>query len=148
MQRFLYRTVSEALSRIDHISYRMRLLWCSLSACHKNYICSGDAFTCKASPLPKQSPGLFWNSPLAKRFGDICGALPHTPPEALPLDSAKGAKAPLESQPFGFNDETTIFERLIQDAAALLHPVFYTFIIFYLYYPMKYVIIKSSYYNK
>ena len=26
----------------------------------------GDAFSCKASPLPKQSTGLFGNSPLVK----------------------------------------------------------------------------------
>ena len=63
-----------------------------MTLCQKNLILSGDAFTCKASPLPKQSPGLFWNSPLAKRPADKCGALPHTPPEALPLDFAKGAQ--------------------------------------------------------
>ena len=27
----------------------------------------GDALSCRASPLPKQSAGLFWNSPLAER---------------------------------------------------------------------------------
>ena len=27
----------------------------------------GDALSCRASPLPKQSTGLFWNSPLAER---------------------------------------------------------------------------------
>ena len=56
--------------------------------------------------------GLFFNSPFAKRFEAICGvtphsvgrcraatkgtgllSLPHTPPEALPLDSAKGTQS-------------------------------------------------------
>ena len=27
---------------------------------------------------------------LAERFVVMCGALPHTPPKALPLESAKG----------------------------------------------------------
>jgi hypothetical protein len=32
------------------------------------FLSLGDAFTCKASPFEKQSTGLFFNSPLAKRF--------------------------------------------------------------------------------
>jgi len=63
-------------------------------------------------PLKKQSTGLFFNFPFAKRFEAICGvtphsvgrcraatkgtgllSLPHTPPEALPLDSAKGTQS-------------------------------------------------------
>ena len=51
-----------------------------------------DAFTCKASLFQKQSTGLFLKFTLAKRLRN-CGALPHTPPEALPLDSAKGTQS-------------------------------------------------------
>ena len=77
-----------------------------------NPIFLGNAFTCKAFPLKKQSTGLFFNSPFAKRFEAICGvtphsvgrcraatkgtgllSLPHTPPKALPLDSAKGTQS-------------------------------------------------------
>ena len=68
--------------------------------------------TAGSHPLEKQSSGLFFNSPFAKRFEAICGvtphsvgrcraatkgtgllSLPHTPPEALPLDSAKGTQS-------------------------------------------------------
>ena len=68
--------------------------------------------TAGSHPLKKQSTGLFFNSPFAKRFEAICGvtphsvgrcraatkgtgllSLPHTPPEALPLDSAKGTQS-------------------------------------------------------
>ena len=31
-------------------------------------------------PLEKQSTGLFFNSPFAKRFATVCGALTHTLP--------------------------------------------------------------------
>ena len=51
----------------------------------------GDAFTCKASPLPKQSTGLFGNSPLAKRPTE-CGALPHALQGLSALDLTKGVK--------------------------------------------------------
>ena len=68
--------------------------------------------TAGSYPLKKQSTGLFFYSPFAKRFEAICGvtphsvgrcraatkgtgllSLPHTPPEALPLDSAKGTQS-------------------------------------------------------
>ena len=71
--------------------------------------------TAGSHPLKKQSTGLFFNFPFAKRFEAICGvtphsvgrcraatkgtgllsllSLPHTPPKALPLDSAKGTQS-------------------------------------------------------
>ena len=68
--------------------------------------------TAGSHPLEKQSTGLFFNSPFAKHFEAICGvtphsvgrcraatkgtgllSLPHTPPEAPPLDSAKGTQS-------------------------------------------------------
>ena len=49
----------------------------------------GNALSCRAFPLSKQSYGLFGNSPFAERL-TLCRASPRTPPEALPLDSAKG----------------------------------------------------------
>ena len=45
--------------------------------------------TCRAFPLFKQSAGLFENSPFAERLNVLQGSALH-PPEALPLDSAKG----------------------------------------------------------
>ena len=74
-----------------------------------NYICKkhneifylGDALSYRASPLPKQSTGLFGNSPLAERLNAsqsfaLHGTLSHTLQETLSLDSAKGFH-PLES---------------------------------------------------
>ena len=50
----------------------------------------GEALSCRASPLQKQSTGLFLNSPFAERFAVICGALPHTPQGLSALDLTKG----------------------------------------------------------
>ena len=55
----------------------------------------GDALSCRASPLRKQSTGLFSGSPLAGRLkasstSGRFGTPSQTLPEALPLDSAKG----------------------------------------------------------
>jgi len=55
----------------------------------------GDAFSYKASPLEKQSTGLFFNSPLAMRLRIISLFFKSCEqrPEALPLDSAKGTQS-------------------------------------------------------
>jgi len=50
---------------------------------------SGNALSYSAFPLEKQSTGLFFNSPFAERLNALQGSALH-PPEALPLDSAKG----------------------------------------------------------
>ena len=54
------------------------------SSQHYSEPLQGDALFPRASPLQKQSTGLFLNSPLAERFVTV-GLCPHTPPEALPL---------------------------------------------------------------
>ena len=57
---------------------------------------SGSAYSilckskiCETAYLQKQSTGLFLNSPFAERLNALQDAALH-PPEALPLDSAKG----------------------------------------------------------
>ena len=50
-----------------------------------------DALSYRASPLRKQFTGLFSDSPLAERLR-FFGLRPN-PPEALPLDSAKGTQS-------------------------------------------------------
>ena len=52
----------------------------------------GEALTCRASPLRKQSTGLFFDSPLAERlrYVSLFSISWEKRPEALPLDSGKG----------------------------------------------------------
>ena len=59
----------------------------------------GDALYRRASPLEKQSPGLFFNSPLAELFKAMQGSALH-PPRALPLDPGRERAAPCTPQLF------------------------------------------------
>jgi len=74
----------------------------AVTDCRKSIDSLGDALSCRASPLQKQSTGLFLNSPLAERFVAICWALPHTPQWLSALDLTKGLKTPLESHYHGY----------------------------------------------
>lgn len=79
----------------------------------------GNALSCRAFPLLKQSTGLFEDSPFAERLYiiSLSSKSLRKRPEALPLDSAKGDKAPLESH----------FRTIIFTKAPILSPTGKTF---------------------
>ena len=86
----------------------------------------GDALYRRASPLKKQSPGLFFHSPLAELFNAMQGSALH-PPRALPLDPGRERAAPCTPQLFEFvaegghhNSEFLIPNSALKSASLLI----------------------------